>query len=345
MVLVVWSRFLFNTEKTLDVNWELNNICNLMCPQCVRNEIVDGKIQWKIDRLNTIDTNLMTFKVAYNNIKHPIRVIRFSGNVSEPLASKEFLEICKWIRYDTDSSVQVHTNGSIRTPEYWKKLGKLFSEDKRSMVFFSIDGVGNKSLQNYRVGADFNKIMENAKAFIDAGGKAMWRMIIFKHNQHQIEDARALAEDMGFWQFITVDTNRKNNMDQMWVHRGKSGILESMEKRRTSNIPDTYNITCRYQEKNKFYVDFLKRVWPCCYIPNKFKNGKEQMWYKEYNEDKTNSLVHKTFDEIMKNEFYEQLQSSWGDDSCLTDCKKFCSQVGRVRKSYWDASELQEKYV
>ena len=199
MVLVVWSRFLFNTEKTLDVNWELNNICNLMCPQCVRNEIVDGKIQWKIDRLNTIDTNLMTFKVAYNNIKHPIRVIRFSGNVSEPLASKEFLEICKWIRYDTDSSVQVHTNGSIRTPEYWKKLGKLFSEDKRSMVFFSIDGVGNKSLQNYRVGADFNKIMENAKAFIDAGGKAMWRMIIFKHNQHQIEDARALAEDMGFW--------------------------------------------------------------------------------------------------------------------------------------------------
>ena len=130
MVLVVWSRFLFNTEKTLDVNWELNNICNLMCPQCVRNEIVDGKIQWKIDRLNTIDTNLMTFKVAYNNIKHPIRVIRFSGNVSEPLASKEFLEICKWIRYDTDSSVQVHTNGSIRTPEYWKKLGKLFSEAK-----------------------------------------------------------------------------------------------------------------------------------------------------------------------------------------------------------------------
>ena len=149
MVLVVWSRFLFNTEKTLDVNWELNNICNLMCPQCVRNEIVDGKIQWKIDRLNTIDTNLMTFKVAYNNIKHPIRVIRFSGNVSEPLASKEFLEICKWIRYDTDSSVQVHTNGSIRTPEYWKKLGKLFSEDKRSMVFFSIDGVGNKSLQKF----------------------------------------------------------------------------------------------------------------------------------------------------------------------------------------------------
>ena len=82
------------------------------------------------------------------------------------------------------------------------------------MVFFSLDGVGNKSLQNYRVGADFYKILDNARAFIDTGGKAMWRMIKFKHNEHQIERAREIANEMGFWQFITVNSNRKINTNR-----------------------------------------------------------------------------------------------------------------------------------
>ncbi len=338
---------MFNTTKPLDVNWELNNICNLMCPQCVRNEIKNGKLQHKIPNLNKIDTSLMTFKVAYRNIKHPVRVIRFSGNVSEPVASKEFSEICKWLREDTDTSIHVDTNGSVKSPEYWSKLGKIFSGDKRSMVFFSLDGVGNESLQKYRVGADYNKIIDNAKSFIDSGGKAMWRMIKFKHNEHQIEEARELAKEMGFWQFIEVESNRKYNMGEWWSYRGKEGFLEpAVETKKYSKKPDTYEISCRYQERNIFYVDFLKRVWPCCYISNKPKNGKEQDWYKKYYmERSSNSLITKTFDDIMKNEFYEQLQSSWGDDGCLTDCNKFCSQVGRIRLSTWDASELQEKFA
>ena len=136
-------------------------------------------------------------------------------------------------------------------------------------------------------------------------------------------------------------------MGEHWTYRGKKGFLEptGIKKGRWKK-PDKYIITCRYQERNIFYVDYLKRVWPCCYIPNKPKNGKEQDWYKKYlMERNTNSLVTSTFDTILQNEFYEQLQSSWGDDSCLTDCNKFCSQVGRVRLSTWDASDLQEKFT
>ena len=43
--------------------------------------------------------------------------------------------------------------------------------------------------------------MANAKAFIEAGGKARWKMIVFKHNEHQIDEAKLLAKDMGFWEF------------------------------------------------------------------------------------------------------------------------------------------------
>ena len=43
--------------------------------------------------------------------------------------------------------------------------------------------------------------MENAQAFIDAGGRARWDFIVFAHNEHQVEDAEALAKKMGFEKF------------------------------------------------------------------------------------------------------------------------------------------------
>ena len=175
-----------------------------MCPQCGRNVIKDGKLQWKYDDLNTVDTSLITFRAAYKNIRHPVSHIRFIGNLSEPVLSKDFLPICEFLKTETDTAFQVSTHGSVRTSDYWRRLGKIFNGNPKNIIFFSVDGVGNESLQNYRIGANFDKIMKNAKAFIEGGGKAIWRMIIFKHNQHQIEEARALAESLGFWEFISI---------------------------------------------------------------------------------------------------------------------------------------------
>ena len=50
--------------------------------------------------------------------------------------------------------------------------------------------------------------MENAEAFIKAGGRARWDYIVFGHNEHQVEEARALAESMGFEKFNVKKSNR-----------------------------------------------------------------------------------------------------------------------------------------
>ena len=44
--------------------------------------------------------------------------------------------------------------------------------------------------------------MDNAKAFIDEGGIAEWQYLKFKHNEHQVEEARKMAEDIGFDKFV-----------------------------------------------------------------------------------------------------------------------------------------------
>lgn len=44
--------------------------------------------------------------------------------------------------------------------------------------------------------------MTNAKAFIDAGGRAEWDYLIFKHNEHQVDEAKELSNKMGFHSFV-----------------------------------------------------------------------------------------------------------------------------------------------
>jgi MoaA/NifB/PqqE/SkfB family radical SAM enzyme len=50
--------------------------------------------------------------------------------------------------------------------------------------------------------------MQNVKAFIQAGGRAEWNFIVFKHNEHQVEDARSLCRVLGFERFNLKATPR-----------------------------------------------------------------------------------------------------------------------------------------
>ena len=354
---------MFNLKKPLEINWELNNRCNLMCPQCGRNEIKDGKLQWRkwangnpSYQLNDTDNSLETFKTVYNNIGYPVRVIRFQGHVSENILSKDFLPICKFLREETDTSIHVSTHGSANPIDWWEKLGNVFSGDPRSIVFFSLDGVGQESLENYRVGADYDKVIANAQSFIRGGGKAIWRMIIFKHNQHQVDKARELAKELGFWEFVEVHTNRRINMDKEFEYKGKKYILENQDIspewnkaiEKNKNYNEGTDIECKAVKENQFYVDYMNRVWACYYIPNMKKLVTESEWYSEYF-SKKDSLLNKTLDEILQDSFYNDLQISWSNNA-LSYCKKFCSKkVGANRGFKWsmheDSEEKQDKYL
>ena len=94
---------MIDLTKPIDINWELNNICNLMCPQCTRNTIKDGVLVWNEDcdgnpktTLNTSEMSLEDFKICYNNIGN-VGQVRFYGMVSENVLSKDYFDICKFI--------------------------------------------------------------------------------------------------------------------------------------------------------------------------------------------------------------------------------------------------------
>jgi MoaA/NifB/PqqE/SkfB family radical SAM enzyme len=332
---------MFDLTKPMDINWELNNICNLMCPQCARNKIKNGVLQLNQDdsgnaynKLNDRDTSLKDFKIAFNNINN-ISTVRFYGHVSENVASKDFAKICEFI-LDKGSHVMVSTNGSLRTRDWWKKLGNIYKRDKESKVAFCLDGL-REELSLYRINADYNKIMENAKAFIDAGGRAEWRMIVFKHNQHQIEEAKEIAKEYGFHNFTLILSNRLGNWSKPFTYKNKTYTLlpqdinkewNEKERQRVEYIKsdELGEISCKFQVQNSIYVDYLLRVWPCCYLPNKKELVEKSSFYAKYYRNKSNNLLEKSLNNILYDNFYELLQMSWTEKSmCLKPCKSTCT--------------------
>ena len=324
---------MIDLSKPINVSWELNNICNLMCPQCARNTVKDGVLQWTEKTLNNRDTSLEDFKIAYNNIDQ-VDFVNFYGTVSENVLSKDFFEINEFI-INSGTSITTSTNGSIRPTKWWRELGKLYNSSLRSKyqkVVFCLDGL-REELSLYRINASYDKIIENARAFINAGGRAEWRMIVFKHNQHQIKEAEELAKKYGFEHFSLQYSIRKD-IEESFTYKDKSYELLPQDiwkewehtKKERDSYTEVGNIVCKFQATNSISVDFTSRVWPCCWLHNMKSATGDQKFYDDYFYDKSNNLLEKSLEEIMNDTFYDVLEMSWHEkSSCLKQCSSICS--------------------
>ncbi|SVE25963.1 uncharacterized protein METZ01_LOCUS478817, partial [marine metagenome] len=208
--------------------------------------------------------------------------------------------------------IDVETNGSMRTPESWAKVGKVFAKTEKEqsgeagfmekVITFSIDGLEDTN-KLYRIGINHKRVMANAKAFIDAGGRARWKMIVFEHNKHQVEEAQQLAKDMGFWEFDKhvstrnwdynyAEVDRKNATQlakttpeaitiETEVRKARKGTVDKLsETKEELNITnegaklfedivekaDLSSIRCDFKEDRMMYIDSEMNLWPCNYI-------------------------------------------------------------------------------
>ena len=121
--------------KPIDASFELNNICNLMCPQCARNIVKDGILQKNPNTtgnpLGTLDSHQMSldeFKTSFDNIGN-VGMVKFYGTVSENVASTNFFEINEYI-FSKNARILTSTNGSLKSKKWWYELGQLYKKQK-----------------------------------------------------------------------------------------------------------------------------------------------------------------------------------------------------------------------
>ena len=175
-----------------NVGWhlELTRRCPLACPACNRTMfkemVVDPKQDINFDHLKKF------FPVS---VLPQIKYICLQGNLGDPVYHPQFHDISE--HFFAAQDVNVITNG-MQSHQFWERV--LETWPSKSRITLSIDGLRDTN-HLYRRGVIWQRIIDNAQAFINAGGLARWRMLVFDHNAHQLKECEQLAFSMGFKKF------------------------------------------------------------------------------------------------------------------------------------------------
>ena len=282
-----------------NLHLEITALCNAACPACSRYPTSSYFVHPYISNSDTWSIEEVKKRLPPEDIAG-IKAFFINGTLGDFVANFHALEIVDYFRECAPTAyISINTNGSARTREWWTRLGSI----PKVHVAFAIDGLADTHAL-YRRNTDWNKIIENAQAFIQAGGDAEWIMTLFKHNEHQVDDCSALATHYGFKNF----TSRFNNRPHVPV-RDRSGntiyklesasntpltmlhdVDEQIQKRKEQAFQLNKVITVRQEKTNlplaggkadcgsltrrEIYISAQWAVVPCCFIGN-------LMFYKE----------------------------------------------------------------
>ena len=342
---------------------ELSNYCNAACPMCGRNVVTGKNKDYEMlirKDVNTSELLVEDVKSIFNQKffdTYDLDVMNMCGNRGDPATATDLFEICEYLfSMQSDLTICIATNGGLKTPAYWKKLGKLFYKyGNKSRVTFGIDGLEDTN-HIYRVNVNYKKVIQNAQAFIEAGGEARWQYLLFKHNQHQLEEANNLANEMGFKEFFYIHTPRfartqEGDGAKFYKWKGKKYKLETADpefmKRKEvwkyiKSNDDNDEISCKAKNSKEFYIDNAGRLIPCCWLGNSLD---EMLRERGKIRDKIMNLYDIDEMNVIKNDLVDTLQHqfiqtivpmSWeqlGKECMSFTCKAFCSKNKNIRKS------------
>ena len=199
------QKFIDLLEKGELKMWlDISTYCNAGCPACHRTDRFRGGLhheKW----LPMVQWTLEQFKKAYSiDFIKQIKSWEICGTFGDPVMNKDLYEIVEYISTNSDTKVNIDTNGSIRNAAWWTKLGKL----PRVEVDFAVEGNTQEMQNYYRRKTNLYKILANMKAFTDAGGRANVFCVIHKHNQNHLFEIEALCKEYGAQYFNWYESNR-----------------------------------------------------------------------------------------------------------------------------------------
>ena len=290
----MYAALVYRYEDLREVHLEITTRCNASCPQCPRN-LSGGAVN---PALPLAELGLDDIRAIFpGELVRRLRKLYACGNYGDPMGARDTLAIFEHLRAENRTmELGMFTNGSGRTASFWADLAKVVS-----YVRFSIDGLEDTN-HIYRRGTQWSRIMESVTAFIGAGGRAEWDFIVFRHNEHQIDEARAFAEKLGFRRFFVKKTSRffsAGRVASKEVRERDGGAAYVIEEPvsplyrnaevaklaqagRFADYQAETEIACKAVAHSRLYVSAEGMVFPCCWTGALYPPGKPagtaQVW-------------------------------------------------------------------
>lgn len=315
-------------DEIQDVHLEISSKCNASCPWCPRTF---WGYPYNGGYPETYMTKADAEKIFDDNFLNQLKRIRINGNFGDIVMNPEGPAI---VNYFLDSNpsldIQINTNGSARDRSFWKKLSR-----RGVTVIFALDGLEDTH-HLYRQNTVWKQIIRNAKIVINSGGRAVWQMIRFDHNAHQIEACRTMSEKLGFDDFVLVNDGRDTApvFDQhgklvhtlgkyngprefeVLFHRKQTDdvLLEDIIEGRTPK----QQLKCQAQILKSIFIAANGDVSPCCwtgFYPNTYGKGQ---YHQAANKQlqpliKNNNALMFPLKECI--EWFSKVEESWKNSS------------------------------
>ena len=260
------------------VHIELTDKCQAQCPMCPRN--YNGGATRPFIRNG--DMSIDQFKEWFpRDFLAQLNNFYSCGNYGDPAFARDCLEIYAYVREcNPTTRLAIHTNGGMRNPKWWSKLAQYNIE-----VIFAVDGFKGKH-ELYRKNTKFDKVIENMKAFINAGGNARVDSLVFEHNEQEVDELEKYLLALGVQIVNFVSTTRFHEMTEYEVHDNEGNVEYTIKPAQTDRFKRTPNrsldalvnaevrnntiaaatIEPKCVSEQGIYVDPYGDIFPCCWF-------------------------------------------------------------------------------
>jgi hypothetical protein len=240
---------MLNNRKIKVLHLEPTDVCQAACPLCAR----ETDKEFDKDSRHHLTVNQIFEVFAESEIANLDKMF-MCGNYGDPAAGQYTLDIYKQFRkINHNITLGMNTNGGLRDAVWWQELGSILNRPL-DYVVFSIDGLEDTN-NIYRINVNWKQLIKNVEAFISSGGSAHWDMLIYRHNEHQIEQCRNLAKKLGFTWFRAKVSKRPfiNGLTAPinWLAPTVNGTIK-----------------CHVLQEQSMYIDARGISYPCCWLGN-----------------------------------------------------------------------------
>jgi len=227
---------------------EPTDVCQAACPLCARETDPD----FRKDRQHHLSMNQILKVINEEKIKQLAKMF-MCGNYGDPAAGKHTLDIYKEFRHINPGIVLgMNTNGAIQNTLWWHEIGRIFNQ-LQDYVVFSIDGLEDTN-SVYRKNVSWDKLMANVESFVSAGGSAHWDMLVYRHNQHQVDECEQLARSMGF-KWFRAKVSKRPFTETLQFPIGWQPIKTQ-----------STTINCHALTEKSAFIDARGNLGPCCWL-------------------------------------------------------------------------------
>lgn len=171
---------------------EATNACNLNCIMCPRTDMIKKGTFWKIQMFD-----FDTYKhLIDEGVANGLCSVKYNY-LGEPMLNKRLVEMIEYAKQAGVLDVMFNTNATLLD----EKLSRRLIQSGLDKLFFSFDSPYSESFNRIRVGADYDKVLNNIKRFMkireEMGSITPFTrvsMVLMKDNEGEWEAFRELFE-------------------------------------------------------------------------------------------------------------------------------------------------------